>query len=201
MKHKTSARRTRERQSPRTVEARGSDDIPTWDPETGHLNVIVDTPKGSAIKFKYDVSNRIYKVSHILPPGTVFPFDFGSIPSTLAADGDPLDVIILMEQPAFAGCLVQVRLVGVLEAKQTQEGKTQRNDRLIGVAVASRLYERTRTLKDLPDRRLTEIEHYFVSYNKERGRKFRPIGRFGPARARVLVRKGEKYYRDDQDRH
>ena len=131
----------------------------------------------------------------------MFPFDFGSIPSTLAADGDPLDVIILMEQPAFAGCLVQVRLVGVLEAEQTQEGKTQRNDRLIGVAVASRLYERTRTLKDLPVRRLTKIEHYFVFYNKERGRKFRPRGRFGPARARALVRKGEKYYRDNQDRH
>ena len=98
------------------------------------------------------------------------------------------------------GRTVPVRLVGVLEAEQTQEGKTQRNDRLIGVAVASRLYEKTGTLKDLPVRRLTEIEHYFVSYNKERGRKFRPIGRFGPARARALVRKGEKYYRDNQDR-
>jgi inorganic pyrophosphatase len=175
--------------------------MPAWDPQTGHLNIIVDTPRGSAIKFKYDVSNRIYTISHILPPGTVFPFDFGSIPSTLAADGDPLDVIVLMEEGSFAGCLVPVRLVGVLEAEQTQEGKTQRNDRLIGVAVASRLYEKTRTLKDLPVRRLTEIEHYFVSYNKERGRKFRPRGRFGPARARALVRKGEKYYRDDQDRH
>jgi len=175
--------------------------MPAWDPQTGHLNVIVDTPKGSTIKFKYDVSNRIYTISHILPPGTVFPFDFGSIPSTLAADGDPLDVIVLIEEGSFAGCLVPVRLVGVLEAEQTQEGKTQRNDRLIGVAVTSRLYEKTGTLKDLPVRRLTEIEHYFVSYNKERGRKFRPIGRFGPARARFLVRKGEKYYLDNQDRH
>ena len=172
--------------------------MPAWDPQTGHLNVIVDTPKGSTIKFKYDVSNRIYTISHILPPGTVFPFDFGSIPSTLAADGDPLDVIVLIEEGSFAGCLVPVRLVGVLEAEQTQEGKTQRNDRLIGVAVASRLYEKTGTLKDLPVRRLTEIEHYFVSYNKERGRKFRPRGRFGPARARALVRQGEKYYCDDQ---
>ena len=201
MKDKASARSTKRRQSPRTPETRGPDHIPAWDPETGHLNVIVDTPRGSAIKFKYDVSNRIYTISHILPPGTVFPFDFGSIPSTLAADGDPLDVIVLVEEGSFAGCLVPVCLVGVLEAEQTQEGKTQRNDRLIGVAVASRLYEKTRTLKDLPVRRLTEIEHYFVSYNKERGRKFRPIGRFGPARARALVRKGEKYYRDDQGRY
>ena len=152
----------------------------------------------SAIKFKYDSSHQMYKISHLLPPGTVFPFDFGSIPSTLAEDGDPLDVLILMEEGSFAGCLVQVRLVGVLEAKQTQEDKTQRNDRLIGVAAASRIYETIRTLDDLPVRRLTEIEHYFVSYNQERGRKFRLLGRFGPARARALIQKGEKRYRDDQ---
>jgi inorganic pyrophosphatase len=175
--------------------------ISAWDPESGHLNVVVDTPRGSAIKFKYDSSKQIYKISHLLPPGTVFPFDFGSIPSTLAEDGDPLDVLILMEEGSFAGCLVPVRVVGVLQADQTQEGKTQRNDRLIGVGAASRVFETTRTLKDLPVRRLTEIEHYFVSYNKERGRKFRPLGHFGPSRAKALIRKAEKRYRDDQDKH
>src|SRR6266496_5998647 len=128
VKHKVSPHKTGQRQSPRTVETRWPGHMPAWDPQTGHLNVIVDTPKGNAIKFKYDVSNRIYTISHILPPGTVFPFDFGSIPSTRAEDGDPLDVLILMEQPSFAGCLVQVCLVGVLEAQQTQVGKTQRND-------------------------------------------------------------------------
>src|SRR5438552_18816855 len=137
------------RQTPRTVDARGPDRLPAWDPETGYLNVIVDTPKGSAIKFKYEVSTRIYTISHILPPGTVFPFDFGSIPSTLPADGDPLDVIVLVEEGSFAGCLVRVRLVGVLEAEQAQESKTQRNDRWIGVAVTSRFYEETGTLKSL----------------------------------------------------
>ena len=169
-------------------------------PESGktRVNIIVETPKGQRNKFKYDPDARCFTLGKVLPAGAVFPFDFGSIPSTLAADGDPLDVIVLIEEGSFAGCLVPVRLVGVLEAEQTQEGKTQRNDRLIGVAVASRLYEKTGTLKDLPVRRLTEIEHYFVSYNKERGRKFRPRGRFGPARARALVRQGEKYYCDDQ---
>ena len=198
---KKSARITARRQHLRTIEAREPDHIPTWDTDSGHLNVVVDTPKGSAIKFKYDSSYHLYKISHLLPPGTVFPFDFGSIPSTLAEDGDSLDVLILMEEGSFAGCLVQVRLVGVLEAEQTQEGKTQRNDRLIGVAVASRVYETIRTLDDLPFRRLTEIEHYFVSYNQERGRKFRLLGRFGPTRARALIQKGEKRYRDDQGRH
>jgi inorganic pyrophosphatase len=181
------------------VAAPSIDHLPAWDEETGHLNVIVDTPKNSAIKFKYDTLKRIYKISHLLPPGTVFPYDFGSIPSTRAEDGDPLDVLILMEEPTFAGCLVSVRLIGALEAKQTQEGKTQRNDRLIGVAVASRVYDATHALEDLPQKRLSEIEHYFVAYNEERGRKFRPIGRVGPRRAKVLVDSGERKYREHQD--
>jgi len=193
-----SARMTGRRKNRRPIEARELDQIPAWDPDSKHLNVLVDTPKGSAIKFKYDTAYRIYKISHLLPPGTVFPFDFGSIPSTLAEDGDPLDVLILMEEGSFTGCLVQVRLVGVLEAKQTQENKTQRNDRLIGVAITSRVYEAVRSLDDLPGRRLTEIEHYFVSYNQERGRKFRPLGRLGPTRARALVQKAEQRYRDHQ---
>jgi inorganic pyrophosphatase len=199
-RNKSNGSRAEPQQNALMVQAPGTDHIPAWDEETGNLNVIVDTPKGSAIKFKYDTSKRIYKISHLLPPGTVFPYDFGSIPSTRAEDGDPLDVLILMEQPSFAGCLVPVRLIGVLEAKQTQEGKTQRNDRLIGVAVASRVFDTTHALDDLPEKRLSEIEHYFVAYNEERGRTFRPIGRFGPRRARALVQKGERQYRENQAR-
>lgn len=191
---------TEPQQGASTVQVTSPDQLPAWDEETGSLNVIVDTPRNSAIKFKYDTSKRIYKISHILPPGTVFPYDFGSIPSTRAEDGDPLDVLILMEQPSFAGCLVQVRLIGALEAKQTQEGKTQRNDRLIGVAVASRVYETIHTLDDLPEKRWSEIEHYFVAYNEERGRTFRPIARVGLRRAKALVQKAERKYREDQDR-
>jgi inorganic pyrophosphatase len=169
-------------------------ELPAWDSSSGLLHVVVDTPRGSAIKFKYDLEKSCYTISHILPPGAVFPFDFGSIPSTSAADGDPLDVLILMEEPSFAGCLVPVRLIGVLEAKQTQEGKTNRNDRLIGVAARSRAYGDLNALEDVPSHLLGEIEHFFVSYNEERGRAFKVLGRFGPARATRLVRAGERRF-------
>ena len=169
--------------------------LPPWDSSSGLLHVVVDTPKGSAVKFKYDLAKGCYTISHILPPGAVFPFDFGSVPSTSAADGDPLDVLILMEESSFAGCLVPVRLIGVLEAKQTREGKTSRNDRLIGVAAASRAFRAVRALEGVPEHLLTEIEHFFVSYNRERGRAFRVLGRFGSARAARLVRAGEQRFR------
>jgi inorganic pyrophosphatase len=170
-------------------------ELPAWDSETGKLHVIVDTVRGSRIKFKYDSAKRCYKASYLFPAGTFFPFDFGSIPSTLAADGDPLDVLVLMEEPSFPGCLVPVRPIGVLEARQTQEGKSNRNDRLIGVSEVSRIYREIRTLKDLPSRLLTEIERFFVFYNEDRGRTFKVLGRFGPARAARLVAAGEKRFR------
>lgn len=87
-----------------------------------------------------------------------------------------------------------VRLVGVLEAKQTQKGKSSRNDRLIGVAGESRTYREINAFQDLPGGLLKEIEHFFVSYNEERGRAFQVLGRFGKARAERLVRAGERRF-------
>jgi inorganic pyrophosphatase len=79
-------------------------DLEPFDEESGTLNVIIDTPKGSRNKFKYDERSEIFKLGGALPLGVVFPFDFGYIPSTRAEDGDPLDVLILMDEPAFTGC-------------------------------------------------------------------------------------------------
>jgi inorganic pyrophosphatase len=167
----------------------------TRDSSSKLLHVVVDTPKGSPIKFKYDVANRSYTIAHVLPPGMVFPFDFGSGPQPRADDGAPLDALPLLEAPTFAGCLVPVRLVGVLQATQTQKGRTMRNDRLIGVAEESRTYREIRRLNDLPDDLRRSIEHFFVAYNEERGRRFRVTGRFGPTRARRLVQAGERRFR------
>ena len=160
--------------------------------------VVVDTPRGSPIKFKYDVEKKRYTIAHVLPPGMVFPFDFGSVPGTLADDGDPLDAMILLEAPTFAGCLVEVRLIGVLEAKQTQKGRTMRNDRLIGVAAESRTYKKIRKLADVPGALLRSIEQFFVTYNAQRGRRFRVVSRGGPIRARRLVRAGERLFRESK---
>src|ERR1700752_5285187 len=94
-------------------------DLPAFDATTGDLNAIVDTPKGSRNKFKYDPRSGLFKLSGTLPLGNSFPFDFGYVPSTAGEDGDPLDVLILMDEPAFVGCLVPSKLIGVIEAEQT----------------------------------------------------------------------------------
>lgn len=164
--------------------------LSTYDPEAGHLNVIVETPQGSRNKYDYDDDVRLFRLHHVLPRGATFPFDFGFVPSTLGADGDPLDVLVLMDQPAFTGCLVHARLVGVIEAEQTEEGKTLRNDRLIAVAAASQTHSHIDSIDQLPGELLDEIEHFFASYNAMRDRRFKPIGRKGPDRAAALIQEG-----------
>jgi inorganic pyrophosphatase len=163
------------------------------------LNVVIETPKGSRNKYNYDEKLRLFKLGGVLPSGASFPFDFGFVPSTLGGDGDPLDVLVLMDEPAFTGCLVRVRLVGVVEAEQTErDGETTRNDRLVGVAADSRLLGRVRTLESLGPDLLEEIEHFFVSYNDIKGKVFKPLGRHGPARALKLVEEGMKRFRQSK---
>ncbi len=174
--------------------------LAAFDAESGNLNVIIDTPKGSRNKFKYDEKQKLFKLSGVLPAGAVFPFDFGSVPSTLGGDGDPVDVLVLMDEPAFAGCLVAARLIGVIEAEQTEEGETSRNDRLIAVAAESHDHRDVRALDEVNQNLINDIEHFFVSYNAARGKEFAPRGRHGPERAKQLVDQAVKRFRSMNSR-
>jgi inorganic pyrophosphatase len=161
-----------------------------FDRKTGRLNVVIDTPKGCRNKYAFDLDLKGYVLKAVMPKGMVFPFDFGSIPGTRGQDGDPLDALVLMDEPAFCGCLVESRLLGVIEAtQQEKDGKIERNDRLITVAAESHTHSAIKTVGDLNPNLLKEIENFFVSYNRVRGKKFEPIGRYGPKRAKRLVEK------------
>jgi inorganic pyrophosphatase len=99
-------------------------------PKSEYINA---TPKGSLTKFKYDDESGLFLFDKAMPTGQTFPFDFGFLPSTLGDDGDPLDVLVLTEEPTFVGCLIHGKLLGVIEAEQGENGETDRNDRLIAV--------------------------------------------------------------------
>ncbi len=168
--------------------------LKAFDAETDKLNVIIETPKGCRNKYTFDEELQIFKLGGILPLGATFPFDFGFIPQTLGEDGDPLDVLILMDEPAFSGCLVPSRLIGVVEAEQTEEGETFRNDRLIAVAAKSLNHNDVKTLKDLNENIIEQIKHFFISYNQAKGKQFESIGQFGAEKAKKLVAQGVKEY-------
>jgi inorganic pyrophosphatase len=162
--------------------------LPPFGDDDSTLNVIVETTKGSRNKITFDAKRGLYELTGVLPVGASFPYDFGFVPSTLADDGDPLDVLLLMDEPAFAGCLVPARLIGVITAEQQEQGgDVDRNDRLLGVAAKSRVHADVRGLADLGDALLDEIEHFFVSYNEIKGKRFEPTGRKGARAARTIV--------------
>src|SRR3984893_12048703 len=95
--------------------------ISTFDAATGDLNVIIESPRGSRNKFDFDDEYKLFKLAKVLPEGMVFPFEFGFIPGTRGDDGDPLDILILMDAPTTTGCLLTARLIGVIEALQTDQ--------------------------------------------------------------------------------
>lgn len=161
------------------------------DPETGEVTVVIETPKGSRNKYSYDEECGAFRLKHVLPEGMNFPHDFGFIPSTKGEDGDPLDVLVLLDAPAVAGCVLTARLLGVIEAEQQAGEKAPvRNDRLIAAATQAHTHAHMRSLDDLPPYLLGEVESFFTQYNRLRHMQFRTLGRGGPERASALVEKG-----------
>jgi inorganic pyrophosphatase len=153
------------------------------DKKKRECRVIIETPKGRRNIFDYEPSLESFILGGLLPEGMSFPFDFGFVPSTIAEDGDPLDVMVLMDEPAHVGCILRARLIGYIEARQTEEGKTTENDRLIAVAVHSYSHENVHSVSELNPSILPQVEEFFVSYNKSRGKKFKVKGVHGPAGA------------------
>jgi inorganic pyrophosphatase len=167
--------------------------LPTFEKKL--LRAVIETPKGSRNKYDYNPAYGCFEFGKALPEGMNFPFDFGFIPSTLGADGDPVDILVLMDAPAQMGCVVKTRLLGGIKAKQKEvDGDWVRNDRLIAVAEKSRLYKEPKTLADLRDGLVREIEDFFIHYNELDGKAFRPIGICSANGAKALIEHGIKQY-------
>jgi inorganic pyrophosphatase len=132
---------------------------------------VIETPRGSRNKYKLDENSGRFKLSKIMPEGMVFPFDFGFFPGTCADDGDPLDVLVLCDEPTFPGCQVDCRLAGVLLARQVDKGETRgkRNDRIVAIAQAALLFAEVRELADLSPVVWQQLED-FLSTIKRRAR-------------------------------
>src|SRR5690348_3780145 len=137
-------------------------DLPPIDEKEGTINVVIETSRGARTKLTYEPDTGTFVAKKILPQGMSFPFDFGFIPSTTAGDGDPVDVLLLIDEPVPAGTLVPSRLIGVIEATQTErDGSSMENPRLIAVATVSQLFADVTRFDDLPNAVMGQIEHFF----------------------------------------
>lgn len=161
----------------------------------GKIQVVIETPKGSRNKYAFDEEQRVFSLSKVLPAGMTFPYDFGFIPSTKAEDGDPTDVLVLMDEPAFPGCLLKCRVIGVIEGQQGKKKKGERNDRIVAIEEANHSYAHIHNVKDLGKKFVHELEEFFVNYHEMQGKKFRIIDVKGPAEAQRRITDGMKNLR------
>ena len=154
------------------------------------LRVVIETPKGSRNKFAFDPDERIFELKKVLPAGMTFPYDFGFVPSTKADDGDPVDVLVLMDEPAFAGCILSCRPIGVIEGEQGSKKDRERNDRIVAVEKDAHSWADITTISDLGKEFCRELEEFFVNYHKLSREQYRVLGVKGPDHARKLVKSG-----------
>ncbi len=158
--------------------------LPAFDDRDDAVHVVIETSKGARNKLKFEPQFETFVLSKVLPASSIFPFDFGFVPSTRAEDGDPLDVLVLLDEPTPAGSVVRVRLIGVIRAEQSEDRHRVRNDRLVGVSIASPTYGAVTELQELPGTLVDQIEHFFTAYNAFEQREFRIVGREGAAAAK-----------------
>jgi len=148
---------------------------------------IVETPQGSRSKYDYDEEADTFRLAAVLPAGMAFPLSFGFIPSTDAQDGDPLDVLFLSDEPLPTGILAEIQLIGVIEAEQTEDDKTARNDRLLAKVLQSHSWADVDNAAQLGKAFAEDLTHFFETYNQLRGRTFERIRLAGPDEACALV--------------
>ena len=170
--------------------------LDSLDPEAANLQVVIETPKGSRNKYAFDEKQRVFRLKKVLPAGMEFPYDFGFVPSTLADDGDPTDVLVLMDEPAFPGCVLQCRIIGIIEGEQGKKKKLERNDRVVAVEKENHSFADIRHIKDLGKTFLQELEDFFVNYHELSGEKYQVSGAKGPASAMKRVKDGMRAFKN-----
>ncbi len=156
------------------------------------FHVVVETPRGSALKLKYEARWEAMSVSRPLPIGIAYPFDWGFVPSTLAADGDPLDAMLLWDVPSFPGVVVPCRAIGVLQVEQNREphdpSHRVRNDRVLCIPLEARRERAVKELDALPARVREELVQFTNASTALEGKDVRVVGWGDAAAALALVR-------------
>jgi inorganic pyrophosphatase len=149
-----------------------------WERDGATVRVVIETPRGSRYKYAFDPETRALELRFLLARGLSFPYDYGFVPQTLAEDGDPADVVLMMEEPVLPLTMVKARLLGGFA--MTKDGV--RNDRLLacpvpmkGIATPT---DRYTTIGDLPQQELEQLERFLREYSEEQGHAIDLLGRY-----------------------
>jgi inorganic pyrophosphatase len=134
------------------------------------MDIIIETPKGSNLKYVWDKALRLFRIKKKLAEGLVFPFDFGFIPGTRGEDGGPLDIMVIAEFSTFPGCVMDCRVIGCIQAVQSTGNKKIRNDRYLAISEHSESFKKVNSIEQLPPQILTDIEQFLINYISAEGK-------------------------------
>ena len=154
------------------------------------LRMVVEIPKGSSNKYEYDRELGTFRLDRVLYSPVHYPGDYGFIPGTLASYGDPMDVLALVEEPTFSGCVVEVRPVGVLKMVDQE----QKDQKIVAVLNRDPRYEQVHTLDQIFPHLRREIEHFFNIYKELEGSATSTLGWGDPIEARSLISESRRSY-------
>jgi inorganic pyrophosphatase len=166
--------------------------LPAGDNVPEEINVVVEIPYGSRNKYEYDKNLNMFRLDRALHSPIYYPGDYGFMPQTLAEDGDPLDVLILVQEPTFPGCLVVARPIGLL--KMIDQGDP--DDKILAVPVGEPAYNEIHTTSQLFPHTLRLIQHFFETYKQLEGKETSTQGWADAAAARRSVLESLERFKD-----
>ncbi len=152
------------------------------------VNAVIEIPKGSVNKYEYDKELKVFRLDRTLFSPVHYPGDHGFIPCTLGLDGDPLDVLVLLEAATFPGCLMEVRPIGVL--CMIDQGKG--DEKILAVAESDPVYKEVRDYPQMFTHTLREIEHFFSVYKSLEGKHTEIAGWDGVEAAKRIISEGQR---------
>jgi inorganic pyrophosphatase len=156
------------------------------------VRMIVEIPKNSSNKYEYDGELGVFRLDRALYSPLHYPGDYGFVPGTLAEDGDPLDVLALVDDASYPGVLIAVRPVGVLDMVDEHEP----DQKIIAVPNKNPRFDQIHTMDQVFPHKLREIEHFFAIYKELEGKVTEMTGWRGPREARELIRVSRQRYLD-----
>src|SRR5438105_177398 len=165
-------------------------ELPVGDQSPEVITAVIEIPFEGINKYEYDKKLHVFRLDRNLHSPVHFPGDYGFVPSTLSEDGDPLDVLILVNSPSFSGCVIQVRPIGVLEMID----QAAKDEKLLAVGLNNPHYRDVKDLSGLYSHVRLEIEHFFSMYKDLEGKRTKIIGWQNAGHAREVVRQSHQRY-------
>src|SRR5438034_5041794 len=157
--------------------------LPIGDGAPAKVNAVIEIPRGETNKYEYDKRLKVFRLDRNLYSPVHYPGDYGFIPSTLSRDGDPLDVLVLVDAPSFPGCLMAVRPIGMLE--MIDQGKE--DEKILAVGTNNPIFKNIDGYQQLYPHLLLEIEHFFTVYKELEAKTTRISGWQDAEQARAMI--------------